>query len=270
MKYPLILVRGGGDIASGSIYRLWRAGFPVVVMEIPIPTMIRREVSYGNAVHIGEMVLERLVSRHVSLREVEDTLSEGVIPVITDAYEDALAALRPTVVVDSILAKRNLGTKRTDAPLVIGVGPGFSATKDVDVVVETKRGHSLGRCIYDGEALPNTGVPGEIAGYGKERVIHSPADGVFISKRHIADIVEKGETIAYVDDVPVKAQIAGILRGILHNGLMVTKGFKLADVDPRKVEGDCFTISDKALAVGGGVMEAVTSWMAKQLKEGRL
>ena len=270
MKQPLVLVRGGGDIASGVIYRLWRAGFPVVVMEIPIPTMIRREVSYGNAVHIGEMVLERLVARHVSLKDVEDTLSERVIPVITESYEDALATLRPTIVVDSILAKYNLGTKKEDAPLVIGVGPGFTASKDVHVVVETKRGHTLGRCIYDGEATPNTGVPGVIGGYGKERVVHSPADGIFISKRHIADTVEKGEVIALVDDVPVKVEISGILRGILQSGLMVTKGFKIADVDPRKVEANCFTISDKSLAIAGGVMEAVTSWMAKMFREGRL
>ena len=149
---PLILVRGGGDIASGAIYRLRRAGYPVVVNEIAIPTMIRREVSYGNAVHCGEMILERLVARHVCIDEIQDTLAQGVIPVVTSSYEELLEQLHPDVVVDAILAKKNLGTTRLDAPFVIGVGPGFSAGRDVNVVIETMRGHNLGRCIYDGEA----------------------------------------------------------------------------------------------------------------------
>ena len=152
---PLVLVRGGGDIASGIIYRLHRAGFPVVVNEIAIPTMIRRKVAYGNAVHVGEMNLERITSCFVSLQEVPMILGEGRIPVVTEPYEKVCESLQPTIIIDSILAKRNLGTQKADAPLVIGVGPGFTAGEDVHVVIETMRGHSLGRCIYDGPAIAN-------------------------------------------------------------------------------------------------------------------
>ena len=201
---PLVLMRGGGDIASGAVYRLRRAGYPVVISEIAIPTMIRREVCYGNAVH--------------------------------------------------------LGTKRDDADLVIGVGPGFTAGEDVDVVIETMRGHSLGRCIYDGPAQPNTGIPGNVGGYTHERVIHSPKAGLFTAKRHIGDSVQANEVIGYVDEEPVRAKITGILRGILKSGLIVSDHFKLADVDARCEESHCYSISDKSLAVGGGVLEAVTAW----------
>lgn len=257
---PLVLMRGGGDIASGAVYRLRRAGYPVVVNEIAIPTMIRREVCYGNAVHMGEMILERLVARHVSLGEVTDTLAQGVIPVVTEPYEEVLNTLKPSIVVDGILAKRNLGTTRLDAPFVIGIGPGFSAGHDVNVVIETMRGHTLGRCIYDGEALPNTGIPGNVGGYTHERVIHSPRAGLFTAKRHIGDSVQANEVIGYVDDEPVRAKITGTLRGILKSGLMVSDHFKLADVDARCEESHCYSISDKSLAVGGGVLEAVTAW----------
>ena len=265
---PIILIRSGGDVASGAVYRLWRAGYPVVINEIAIPTMIRREVSYGNAVHRGEMILERLRSRHVPLHEVAKLLaSREAIPVVTEPYEVVLATIQPTIVVDAILAKRNIGTKQSDASLVIGCGPGFCAGKDVHVVVETMRGHSLGRCIYEGTALPNTGVPGNVGGYTHERVIHSPAVGLFVAKCHIGDRVEAGSIIGYVGDEPVHAKITGTLRGILASKILVTKGFKLADVDARCEESHCFTISDKALAVGGGVMEAITAWEYEQIKE---
>lgn len=266
---PLILVRGGGDIASGAIYRLRRAGYPVVVNEIAIPTMIRREVSYGNAVHCGEMILERLVARHVCIGEIQDTLSQGVIPVVTSSYEELLDQLHPDVVVDAILAKKNVGTNRLDAPFVIGVGPGFSAGRDVNVVIETMRGHNLGRCIYDGEAQPNTGIPGNVGGYTHERVIHSPKAGVFTAKRHIGDEVQANEVIGYVDEEPVRAKITGTLRGILKTGLIVSDHFKLADVDARCEESHCYSISDKSLAVGGGVLEAVTAWDYERNKDGK-
>ncbi len=203
---PLVLMRGGGDIASGAVYRLRRAGYPVVISEIAIPTMIRREVCYGNAVHRGEMILERFVARHVSLSEVKDTLAQEIIPVVTSSYEELLDTLKPEIVVDAILSKKNLGTKRDDAELVIGVGPGFTAGEDVDVVIETMRGHSLGRCIYDGSAQPNTGIPGNVGGYTHERVIHSPKAGLFTAKRHIGDSVQANEVIGYVDEEPVRAK----------------------------------------------------------------
>ena len=263
---PLVLVRGGGDIASGAIYRLKRAGYKVIVNEIAIPTMIRREVCYGNAVHRGEMVLERFVARHVGLSEVQDALENGVIPVVTNSYETVLEKFKPQVVVDGILAKRNVGTKMTDAPLVVAVGPGFVAGEDVHVVVETMRGHRLGRCIYDGAAEPDTGIPGEVGGFTHERVTHSPGDGLFTAKRHISDHIQANEVIGYVEEEPVRAKITGVLRGILKSGLMVTKGFKLADVDGSCKEAHCFSISDKSLSVGGGVMEAITAWEYEESK----
>lgn len=267
LNYPRVLVRSGGDIASGIIYRLRRAGFPVLISEIAIPTMIRRTVSYGNAVHSGEMILERLVARHVPLQQWQETMAQDVIPVVTSAYEDIIVAYKPDIIVDAILAKRNVGTQRFDADLVIGVGPGFTAGKDVDVVVETMRGHTLGRCIYDGSALPNTGIPGNVGGYTHERVMHAPREGLFTAKRYIGDTVQPGEVVGYVEDEPVRANIHGVLRGILTSGLIVTKGFKLADVDSRCEEDHCYSISDKALAIGGGVLEAVTHWYFERDEE---
>lgn len=264
---PLVLMRGGGDIASGCVYRLRRAGYPVVISEIAIPTMIRREVCYGNAVHRGEMILERFTARHMSLSEAVTSLKQGtgIIPVLTVSYEEILATLKPDIVVDAIIAKRNVGTTMGDASLVIGCGPGFTAGEDVHVVIETMRGHTLGRCIYEGTALPNTGIPGNVGGYTVERVMHSPCDGLFTAKRHIGEEVAADEIVGYVNEVPVKSKINGILRGILANGLMVTKGFKLADVDARCEEFHCFTISDKALAVAGGVMEAIEAFRTSGL-----
>lgn len=257
---PLILVRGGGDVASGAVYRLKRAGFPVLINEIPIPTMIRRSVAYGNAVHKEIMELEGYKAQCVKLEDVFFSLEEGIIPVVVEPYKDVLERLHPTVVVDAILAKKNIGTRMDDASLVIGLGPGFEAGVTVDVVVETMRGHTLGRCIYEGFALPNTGIPGNVGGYTHERVIHAPHKGLFVANCHIGETVEARQIIAYVDKTPVKAKISGILRGILTSGLMVEDHFKLADIDARCQESHCYTISDKALAIGGGVLEAVCAW----------
>ena len=257
---PFVLVRGGGDIASGIIYRLRRSGYPVAVSEIAVPTMIRRKVCYGSAVHKGEMILERLTARHVVLDAVSSVMAEGVIPVLTEPYETLLEALKPDVVVDAILAKRNLGTSVDDADFVVAAGPGFTAGEDVDVVVETKRGHTLGRCIYEGAAIPNTGVPGNVGGYTTERVMHAPTAGLFTARRHIGERVEAGETVGFVEETPVVSQIGGVLRGILASGIIVPVGMKLADVDARCDESACYTISDKSLAVAGGVMEAVGAW----------
>ena len=266
-RKPLVLVRGGGDMASGVIYRLKLAGYPVVVSEISIPTMIRRDVSYGNAVHVGEVVLERYVARHVSLEKAKELVYSPVIPVVTADYGAILEAFKPDIVVDAILAKRNVGTNSDDADLVVALGPGFVAGQDVDVVIETMRGHSLGRCIYDGPALPNTGVPGNVGGYTHERVLHAPREGLFTAKCHIGDQVRAGDIIGYVEEEPIKSKINGVLRGILTSGLMVTEGFKLADVDARCEVSHCFTISDKSLAVAGGVMEAISDWEAAGLEE---
>lgn len=258
---PLVLVRSGGNIASGIIYRLHRAGFPVIVSEVPIPKMLRREASYGAAVHNGEVVLERLISRHVSISEVKATLKEGVIPVVTAPYKELLERFKPTVVVDSIHAGVNVGTSYVDAELVIAAGAGFVAGEDVDVVVEVTRGYTLGRCLYEGSAFSAEKARIMNETNPRERLTYAPKAGLFTARRHIGEMVAKGEVIGHVDDVPVHAHIQGCLRGILMTGLMVDMGDKVADVDANVNEANCFSISDRALAIGGGVVEAVLAWM---------
>ena len=266
----LILVRGGGDLATGTIHRLWSAGLRVLVLEAEHPAAIRRQVSLCEAVYEGKTTVEGLQAVHIaSLPEAEAVWASGAVPVLVDPKGESIAAAKPAVVVDAILAKRNLGTTRDMAPLTIALGPGFVAGQDVDAVVETKRGHKLGRIITEGPAAPNSGVPGVIGGYGAERVIHAPAAGIFRDVRAIADLVEAGETIANIETadgtlVPVTTQISGILRGLLRDGYPVPKGFKVADVDPRKSElENCFLISDKARCIAGSVLELVAAQLWK-------
>lgn len=266
----LIIVRGGGDLATGTIHRLWSAGLRVLVLEAEHPAAIRRQVSLCEAVYEGETTVEGLRAVHIaSLAEAETVWASGAVPVLVDPKGESIAAAKPAVVVDAILAKRNLGTTRDMAPLTIALGPGFVAGQDVDVVVETKRGHKLGRIIRSGSAAPNSGVPGIIGGYGAERVIHAPAAGVFRDVHAIADLVDAGETIANIETedgtlVPVTTQISGILRGLLRDGYPVPKGFKVADVDPRQSElENCFLISDKARCIAGSVLELVAAQLWK-------
>ena len=282
-KDALIIVRGGGDLATGTIHRLWSAGLRVLVLETTKPAAIRRQVALCEAVYEGEATVEEL--RAVRIEALEQALSvwaQGAVPVLVDPEGACIARAKPEVVVDAILAKRNLGTHRDMAPLTIALGPGFVAGQDVDVVVETKRGHRLGRIIREGSAIPNTGIPGIIGGYGAERVIHAQAagavlkpqggncavfhaqaGGVFMNVRKIGDLVEKGEVIATIRtpegaDIPVTAQISGILRGLLRSGYPVTPGFKIADIDPRREElSNCFLISDKSRCIAGSVLELV-------------
>ena len=256
-----ILIKGAGDLATGIASRLYGAGHQIMMTDIAVPLTVRRLVAFSRAVYEGEAVVEDMTARLAkNQEEAEEIMEQGDIPVIVDPKAECIQWFQPDVIVDAILAKRNLGTKITDAPFVIGVGPGFTAGEDVDVVIETMRGHSLGRCIYDGPAQPNTGIPGNVGGYTHERVIHSPKAGLFTAKRHIGDSVQANEVIGYVDEEPVRAKITGILRGILKSGLIVSDHFKLADVDARCEESHCYSISDKSLAVGGGVLEAVTAW----------
>lgn len=254
----LVLIRGAGDIASGVALRLRHAGLDVVMTEIGRPTTIRRTVAFSEAVPRGITAVEDLTARRASdENEVRAFLRQGILPVLVDPESRCLEALKPDALVDAILAKRNLGTSITDAPAVIGVGPGFTAGADCHAVVETMRGHTLGRVIYEGSALPNTNIPGLIGGFAGERVIRAPADGVFAPCRAIGDMVAEGETVAHVAGEPVRCTIGGVLRGLLAEGVPVRKGMKAGDVDPRGERAYCFTCSDKALAVGGGVLEAV-------------
>lgn len=268
MSDNLIIVRGAGDISTGTIHRLFRAGFPVLALEAERPSAIRRWVAFSEAVYDGAAAVEGVTAVRIGrVEEVGRALSEGRVPLLVDPAGESIRRLRPAAVVDAILAKRNLGTTLDMAPLTIALGPGFAAGKDVRYVIETMRGHDLGRVIAAGSAAPNTGVPGLIGGYGAERVIHAPAAGVFRMRRDIGSVVEAGEIIGTVasgsTEIPVRTQIAGLLRGVLRDGYAVTAGFKLADVDPRLEQlKNCATISDKARCIAGSVLELVCAHCA--------
>ena len=301
-KNLLIICRGAGDLATGIIHRLHRAGHRVIALETDYPAAIRRQVSFCEAVYDGSAAVEGLTARlvpaladaesdtetysgindtpaaHIVSEKwdssaIEAVLEAGEVPLLIDPKGESVALLKPDVVVDAIIAKKNLGTTIDMAPLVIGVGPGFTAGQDVHLVIESMRGHNLARIITDGMAQPNTGVPGNIAGFTSERVIHAPAAGYIHDVRKIGDIVQKGDEIARIypdkesydnalsEYVPVNATITGIIRGLIREGYYFRKGFKIADIDPRESEiTNCFTISDKARSIAGSVLEAVSAF----------
>ena len=276
-KKILIICRGGGDLATGIVHRLFRAGFPVLVLETDSPAAIRRQVSFSEAVYDGTATVEGVTAERIASADrasVNHVLEEGHVPLLVDPEGSSIPLLKPDIVVDAIIAKKNLGTAKEMAPLVIGVGPGFTAGEDVDLVVESMRGHNLARIFTAGSALPNTGIPGNIGGFTKERVLHAEAAGYMKNIRQIGDIVEKGEEIARIYEkmtedgtfsgsyVSVEASISGIIRGLIREGYHFQKGFKIADIDPRESElANCFTISDKARSIGGSVLEAVCGYV---------
>ncbi len=254
----LVVVKGGGDLGTGVAHRLHRAGMKVVVIEVAQPTVIRRAVAFASAVYEGEVEIEGVVARRAEdASQALDLLEKGAIPVVIDPTASLVERLKPLVLVDAIVAKRNIGTNIDDAPVVIALGPGFTAGLDAHAVIETQRGHHLGRVILEGSAQPDTGLPGAVMGYTTGRVLHAPVTGVFQSVRRIGERVVEGQIVAYVDDAPVRAGISGVLRGLLADGLTVRKGMKIGDIDPRGIVEHCFAISDKARAVGGGVLEAI-------------
>lgn len=254
----LILIKGAGDIATGIAVRLKNAGMQVVMTEIAIPTTVRRSVAFSRAVYEGSAVVENITAKLVlDFAQIPAILQRDEIPVLIDPRCEVLKSIHFDAVVDSILAKKNLSTDPTQAPVVIGVGPGFSVPQDCHCVIETQRGHDLGRCIYQGCAAKNTGIPGEIGGYTVERLLRAPCDGIFHPILAIGDIVKAGQTVAMVDDQPVTAQINGIVRELLQDNVPVKAGMKSGDIDPRGCYEHCFTVSDKARAVGGGVLEAI-------------
>lgn len=254
----LVVIRGAGDLATGVALRLWRAHIRVVMTDIESPTAIRRTVCFSQAIVHGETTVEGVTARKAETPEQALTLLEnGIIPVLADPEGTCIQALKPAAVVDAILAKKNLGTNITDAPVVIGVGPGFTAGKDCHAVVETMRGHYLGRVIHEGSAIPNTGIPGLIGGFAGERVLRAPADGIFHQLLEIGAQVKMGDIAATVNGEPMVCTLDGVLRGILADGTPVFKGMKSGDIDPRCKIEHCYCASDKALAVGGGVLEAV-------------
>ena len=254
----LVLIRGAGDLASGIALRLRRSGIRVVMTDIAAPTAIRRTVAFSEAIRLGRCTVEDVEARFAKdPEEARSLLAEEVIPVLIDPDAICRGALRPDALVDAILAKRNLGTRITDAPVVIGVGPGFTAGEDCHAAVETMRGHTLGRVIYSGSPLPNTNIPGLIGGFAGERVLRAPADGAFSAARQIGDRVKAGDIAGYVAGEPMICTIDGVLRGLLADGTKTVKGMKSGDVDPRGDVSYCHTSSDKALAIGGGVLEAI-------------
>ncbi len=251
-------MRGGGDLGSGVAHRLHRARYGIAILEIEQPTVIRRRVAFASAVYDGQIMVEGVKAVRVpDAATARWAVSQEMIAVLVDPQGRTLADLAPAALVDARLAKRNLGTLLTDAPIVIGLGPGFVAGSNVHAVIETQRGHDLGRVIYAGAATPDTGAPGPIGGEEHRRLLSAPATGVFRAVRQIGALVKAGDIVGYVGESPVAAAINGVLRGIVHDGVVVPAGLKIGDVDPRSVVEHCFTISDKARAIGGGVLEAL-------------
>ncbi len=272
MLFPetLVVMRGGGDLATGAALRLKRAGFPLVILELPRPLVVRRAVALAGAVLAGTVDVEGLRGQRVRSPQEALTLAreEATVPVLVDPAGRSLRALKPVVLVDARMAKRNVDTSPAQAPLVVALGPGFEAGRDCHAVVETNRGHFLGRVYWQGHAEPDTGTPGPVAGRGAERVLRAPVDGTVRAHAEIGDRVRAGDVVAEVAGVPVRAPFAGVVRGLIADGTPVRAGLKIGDVDPRGRRDHCFTVSDKALAVGGGVLEAVLTWLNRRDNRG--
>jgi len=255
----VVLIRGAGEMASGVAHRLHQAHFKICMIEIPHPLAVRREVTFSEAIYDGEKEVEGVRAKLISKTEgIESLWKKSHIPILIDPDgKKTRSFLKPDVLVDAIMAKKNLGTQINDAPWVIGLGPGFTAGKDVHVVIETNRGNNLGKMILNGTADPDTGIPGEISGYTIERLLRTMKKGIFHPQKSIGERVNKGSVVAVVDDFPVIAIISGVVRGLLREGIEVKKGMKVGDIDPRGKRELCFNISDKARAIGGGVLEAI-------------
>lgn len=254
----LVLIKGAGDLATGTAVRLYRAGIPVVMTEVARPTAVRRTVAFSQCMYDGAAQVEGIAARRAEdAGAARRALERGEVPVLCDPEAAILRELPFDGVVDAILAKRNLGTALTDAPAVVGVGPGFTPGVDCHAAVETQRGHDLGRVLWERPPAPNSGVPGEIGGYTVERLLRAPAAGLFQPAASIGDTVSAGQVVGTVAGVPMTAQIDGVLRGLLPEGTPVSAGMKAGDVDPRCRREHCFSVSDKARAVGGGVLEAL-------------
>jgi len=256
----LVLIKGAGDLASGLAYRLHCCGFTVVMTEIGRPLAVRRGVAFAQAVYGGEMTLHGVTARRVDdVAAASAALVAGIIPVLVDPQAACRVALRPAVLVDAIMTKANTGTRLEDAPLVIALGPGFVVDVDCHAVVETNRGHDLGRVLWSGSAMADTGVPGQVGGQTARRVLRSPCAGRLYPRQAIGNRVEAGEVVATVNGQEVVAPFAGVLRGLIHESVPLTQGMKIGDVDPRAISQHCFSISEKSLAIAGGVLEAILS-----------
>lgn len=263
----IVLIRGAGDIATGIAFRLWHAHMQVVMTDLPKPTSIRRSVCFSQAIPLGVMTVEDVTAvRADSLVEVPRILAENKIPVLADPHAECIRQIKPDVLVDAVMAKKNTGTKISDAPVVIAAGPGFTVGEDCHAIVETMRGHYLGRVIRSGSAIPDTKIPGLIGGFAGERILRAPEDGIFKQQLEIGAKVSAGDIAGTVNNSPMVCTIDGTLRGILPDNTPVVKGMKAGDVDPRCEPEYCFFVSDKALAVGGGVLEAILNLSGHESK----
>jgi xanthine dehydrogenase accessory factor len=255
-----IVIKGGGDLGSGIAWRLHRSKFQVLITDIEQPTTIRRTVAFASAIYDGAITVEGIRGQRIyQCNDIERVWRLGELPVIEDNSGQFARKIKPDVLVDATLAKKNMGTLLTDAPLVIALGPGFTTSMDCHAIVETNRGHNLGRVIWNGKAEVNTGIPGSVAGESSRRVLLAPISGMFKPMVEIGSFVSKDQVVAYVDEVSILAKLSGVVRGMLHSDLIVSSGMKIGDIDPRGNQVNCFTISDKALAVAGGVLEAILS-----------
>lgn len=254
----IVVIRGGGDIATGIGHRLFRAGFKVIIIDIEKPTNIRRKVSFAEAIYSKEIEVEGVKAIFAeNINKAFRIIEDGAIAVLIDEKAEIIGEVKPMALVDAILAKKNLGTNRNMAPITIGVGPGFTAGIDVDLVVETNRGHYLGKVIEEGTAIENTGIPGSIIGFTEERVIRALEEGIVTNYREIGNIVKSGDIICKTGNSPVVATINGVIRGLIKEGSYVKSGMKIGDIDPRGIVDYTITISEKARAIGGGVLEAI-------------
>ncbi len=254
----MIVIKGAGDLATGVATRLKKCGFDIVMTEISQPTTVRRTVAFSQVVYDKKVEVEGITAELASNKEnIKKIVEEGNVAVLVDEKAKIIDEIKPKIIIDAIIAKKNLGTKIDDANIVIALGPGFTAGIDCHCVIETKRGHYLGKAIYKGSAIPNTGVPGEVGGFSKERIIRATTDGKILPVSKIGDYVKKGDIVAYVNETPIFAKLDGIVRGMLQKDVNVFNGMKSGDIDPRCEKNHCFTISDKARSIGGGVLEAI-------------
>ncbi len=256
--YDPVIIKGAGDLATAVAHKLFRSGFPIIMTEVEKPLCVRRNVSFANCIYVGTWEVEGIKAKKATnLQNIKDILNEGMVPVIADMECNIRNEIKPLALVDAILAKRNTGTSKNDAPIVIGLGPGFKAGVDVDVVIETNRGHNLGRLIFEGYASMDTGIPGEIKGHTEDRVLKATRTGIVTNIKELGSIIKKEETVILIDGEEVKAKIDGIVRGLIYNGLKVTKGMKIGDIDPRMEVAFTNTISEKGRCIAGGVLEAI-------------
>jgi len=267
-RHVLVAVKGAGDLATGVMHRLKRAGFSVMATELAHPTVLRRTVAFAEAIALGQMTVEGITAQSANaIEDIRVILENNIVPIFIDPEGLALKKMQPDVLVEATLLKYNSGITVKDAPIVIALGPGYEAGKDAHAVIETNRGHNLGRVYLEGSAEPNTGVPGTIGGYTGERLLRAPCAGRLYGVRQIGDQIREGEVVAIVksgvSSSPITAAITGILRGLVRDDLLVSAGMKVGDIDPRAIREHCFTISDKSRAIGGGVLEAILYFMNK-------